>query len=103
MGQRGQKSSAQHYQAVADIRARRDLYFQLAATRRFEERAEQVEALLKKSYSDSVNDALFRYATEPFPYDPSFWPRRFAGRPIFEEEEREGEGTVILDESVLAE
>jgi hypothetical protein len=38
---RGQKSNAQHYQAIADIRGKRELYFQLAATRHFEERLEQ--------------------------------------------------------------
>lgn len=98
-----QKSNSQHYQAIAEIRSRRELYFQLAATRHFEERLELFEANLKKSYSDSVNDALFRYAAEHLPYDPAFWERRFAGRAIFEEEEKEAEGTVILDESVLVE
>lgn len=63
---------------------------------------EEFEATLKKSYSDSVNDALFRYAAEVMPYESSFWERKFAGRQIFEEE-KDAEGTVILDESVLAE
>lgn len=41
---------------------------------------------------------------EVVPYDPRFWERKFTGRPIFEEEdEDEGEGTVILDESMLME
>jgi hypothetical protein len=97
------KSNSQHYHAIAEIRGKRELYFQLAATRHFEERLEQFETNLKKSYSDSVNDALFRYATDHLPYDPRFWERKFAGRAIFEEEEKEVEGTVILDESVLVE
>ncbi len=80
---RAQKSNAQHYQAISDIRSHRELYFQLAATRHFEERLEQFEASLKRSYSDSVNDALFRYVSHHLPYDPRFWERKFAGRLIF--------------------
>ena len=52
---------------------------------------------LKKSYSDSINDALFKYASEIMPYDSHFWDKKFLGRPVFEEEENDGEGTVILD------
>ena len=55
---------------------------------------------MKKSYSDSINDAFFKYSSEVIPYDPHFWDRKFNGKMIIEEEEGE-EGTVILDESVL--
>jgi hypothetical protein len=37
------------------------------------------------------------------PYDSRFWERKFTGRMVFEEDEKEAEGTVILDESVLVE
>jgi hypothetical protein len=98
-----QKSNSEHYHAISEIRTKRDLYFQLDATKHFEERVEEFEISLKKSYSDSINDALFKYAAEVTPYDPNFWERKFIGRPIFEEDEKEGEGTVILDESMLVE
>lgn len=51
---------------------------------------------MKKSYSDSINDAFFKYACEVIPYDPYFWDKKFNGKMIFDEEEGE-EGTVILD------
>jgi hypothetical protein len=100
---RVQRSNSQYYQVIAEIRSKRELYFQLAATRHFEERLEQFEVNLKKSYSDSVNDALFKYLADHLPYDSRFWERKFAGRIVFEEDEKDAEGTVILDESVLVE
>lgn len=80
---RVQRSNSQHYQLIADIRGKRELYFQLAATKLFEERLEQFESNLKKSYSDSVNDILFKYLAEHIPYDPRFWERKFTGRMVF--------------------
>lgn len=80
---------------------RRELYFQLEATKNFEEKVEQLENDLKKSYSDTVNDAFFKYVIEVFPYDTNFWEKKFIGRVIFEEEQPDADGTVILDESVL--
>lgn len=59
---------------------------------------------MKKGYSDTINDAFFKYAVELFPYDSGFWEKKFIGRMIFEvEEEAEADGTVILDESMLVE
>lgn len=75
----------------------RDLYFQLESTKHFEERVEDFEASLKKSYSDNINDALFKYATSIAPYDANFWERKFLGRIIFEEDEKEGDTTAFLD------
>lgn len=40
----------------------RELYFQLNATKNFEERVEEFETTLKKGYSDTINDAFFKYA-----------------------------------------
>ena len=100
---RVQRSNSQHYQVIANIRNKRELYLQLEATKLFEERLEQFEINLKKSYSDSVNDILFKYLAEHVPYDSHFWERKFTGRMVFEEDEKEAEGTVILDESVLVE
>lgn len=94
---------SQKYEQIGEIRLRRELFFQLKATRNFEERVEELEANLKKSYSDNINDAFFKYAVEIVPYDSRFWERKFVGRVIFEEEEEDMEGTVILDESVLME
>ncbi len=37
------------------------------------------------------------------PYDTNFWEKKFIGRAIFEEDQNDGDGTVILDESVLGE
>jgi hypothetical protein len=56
---------------------------------------------LRRSYADAVNDAFFSYATDPLPYDPNWWERKFAGRAVLEEEQTDGEVTVVLDESVL--
>jgi hypothetical protein len=62
---------------------RRDLYFQLSCTKKFEEKVEELESTLKKSYSDSINDAFFKYAIEIFPYDANFWDKKFMGKKIF--------------------
>ena len=78
-----QRTSSQHYQQINDIRMRRELYFQLDAAKNFEERVEEFETTLKKSYSDTINDSFFKYAVELFPYDAGFWERKFAGRAIF--------------------
>ena len=58
---------------------------------------EELEGTLKKGYSDTINDAFFRYAVELFPYDPTFWEKKFIGHIIFEEEQPDADGTVILD------
>lgn len=62
---------------------------------------DEFESSLKRSYADAVNDAFFSYATDPLPYDPNWWERKFAGRAVLEEEQTDGEVTVVLDESVL--
>jgi len=42
-----------------------------------------MESNLKKSYSDSINDAFFKYTIEIIPYDSRFWEKKFMGRIIF--------------------
>jgi len=78
-----QRTNSQHYQSINEIRMRRDIYFQLNSTKHFEEKVEELEATLKKSYSDNINDAFFKYAVEILPYDSNFWDKKFVGRPIF--------------------
>lgn len=55
------KENSQKYEHIGEIRLRRELYFQLEATKNFEERVEEVESHLKKGYSNSINDAFFKY------------------------------------------
>lgn len=56
---------------------------------------------MKKSFSDSINDALFKYITEIMPYEKSFWSHMAHKLDIFDDEVRDADSTVILDESVL--
>lgn len=91
------KLHSHYYEQISEIRKRRELYFQLEATKDFEEKVEEFENNLKKSYSDTINDSFFKYAIEIFPYDSNFWEKKFIGKIIFEEDQIDQDGTVILD------
>ena len=44
---------------------------------------ERYESVLKKSFSDTINDSVFKYITEVIPYDKKFWTKMSYKMDIF--------------------
>ena len=43
------------------------------------------ESSLKQSFSDTLNDHIFKYITEDMPYDPKYWKKYIYRTDIFED------------------
>ena len=67
----------------------------LKATKRVNDRVEDVETSLRRSFSDKVNGQIYEYIKGDNAYKTDFWRRFMNQMSIFED--REMENTAILD------